>query len=82
MKKQLFLLLAFTLIFVSCKHKTSMSELILKDSLYYSAKDTLKPFTGEILNKYKSGEDSLVAVIDSGKFVGDYLTFHKNGLVS
>ncbi|MEI7504120.1 MAG: toxin-antitoxin system YwqK family antitoxin [Paludibacter sp.] len=67
-----------TITMTSCSKGIKLSELALKDKLYYNANEQ-KPFTGKVYEAYLSGKDSLVANIDSGMFNGDYLLYYPTG---
>ena len=66
---------------ISCtSKKTSLSDLEMKDSIYY-LKGENKPYTGQIITKFSSGKDSLKMNIKDGKLDGAYITFHNNGKI-
>jgi len=66
------------IVLTGCSKGIKLSELALKDKLYYNANEQ-KPFTGKVYEAYLSGKDSLVANIDSGLFNGDYLLYYPTG---
>ncbi len=66
------------IILTSCSKGIKLSELELKNKLYYNVNEQ-KPFTGKVYEAYLSGKDSLVATIDNGLFNGDYLLYYPTG---
>lgn len=64
----------------SCAEVVKQKELDVKDNLFYKKNDT-KPFTGKILESYISGNDSLVAEVDSGSYNDNYLVYYRTGEV-
>lgn len=76
----LFLILAISCTFSGCSKSRSFNELVLKDGIYY-LKESTKPYSGKILERFPSGEDSLKARITNGVLDGDYTTYYKSGAV-
>lgn len=76
----LFLILAISFTFSGCSKSRSFKELVLKDGIYY-LKESTKPYSGKILERFPSGEDSLKARITNGVLDGDYTTYYKSGAV-
>jgi antitoxin component YwqK of YwqJK toxin-antitoxin module len=66
------------IILTSCSKGIKLSELELKNKLYYNTSEQ-KPFTGKVYEAYLSGKDSLIANIDSGMFNGKYLLYYPTG---
>ena len=65
-------------VLTSCSKGLKLNELVLKDKLYYNTTEQ-KPYTGKVYVAYLSGNDSLVANIDSGLFHGNYLLYYPTG---
>ena len=68
------------LILTGCGKGVKISELALKNNLYYKA-DSKEPFTGNVYENYVSGKDSLVAELDNGLFNKDFLVFYQTGSI-
>lgn len=66
------------MILTSCTNGVKLSELTLKDKLYYKV-DEQKPFTGSVHEAFLTGKDSLVASIANGLYNGDYLIYYPTG---
>lgn len=60
-----------------CQKGVNIDDLYIKDGLFFSNDSVI--FSGLVYEKYIDGNDSLVAVVDSGLFHGNYLIFHTNG---
>jgi len=70
----------FVLFFVlwGCTKKSSISDLEVKDGLYY-VKGTTTLYSGKIESKYSSGKDSISGSIVNGKFDGVVISYYLNG---
>lgn len=74
------LILAMMACFSACNKTAKLEELKLKNGIYYNLSNN-KPYSGKINERFVSGQDSLVAELDSGAFTGNYLVYYQNGRV-
>ncbi len=72
-------IILISLISFGCQKGENIDDLSIKDGLFY-AKDSLL-YSGLTYKKNINGKDSLVAIVDSGLFHGNYLIYHTNGQI-
>jgi antitoxin component YwqK of YwqJK toxin-antitoxin module len=68
------------LILTGCGKGVKLSDLDLKNKLYYKA-DSKEPYSGKVYENYVSGKDSLVAELKNGLFNKNYLVFFQTGYI-
>ncbi len=75
------LFLGMTILLVSCtQNEVKLNELTCRNGILCYKTDTI-PFTGKVKETFPSGQTSLTAKIDSGRFNGYYLTYFENGKI-
>ena len=75
-KKTKFLL--YLIFIIGCSNIVDEDSLIEKDTLKYS-NNSSKPFTGNVVGKYASGEDRVRGNYKGGKREGNWVFLYKNG---
>jgi antitoxin component YwqK of YwqJK toxin-antitoxin module len=70
----------FLSLFLGCTQKPSMSDLVIKNGLYYE-KGSTTPYSGKIESKYSTGKDSILGLVKDGKFDGLVISFYQNGKI-
>ncbi len=77
---KLLVLFLVSFCFFGCSKKPSISDLDVKDGLYY-IKGTTNLYSGKIESKYSSGKDSIVGSVKDGKFDGVVISYYQNGKI-
>ena len=78
--KHMLLIITALILIVGCSKPVDETTLIDKDGLMYLP-DSDKPYTGEVIGSYPSGEKFYSGNYENGRLEGEYIFYNKDGTV-